>query len=70
MATLTAVARAARKAALAFQARDEAIRAAHSEGATLSAIAAAAGMSKQRAHQIVHAPPTELRHASTARDAP
>lgn len=53
--SLTAVTRAAAKAAQAFQARDDAIRKAHEQGATLAAIADAAGMSRQRVHQIVHA---------------
>ena len=52
---LTSVTRAARKAASALQARDDAIRAAHAEGVTLRAIAAAAGLSHQRVHQIIRA---------------
>jgi hypothetical protein len=56
MAPLTAVTRAARKAALASQARDEAIRKAVAEGQTLRAVAAAAGLSFARIHQIVQKP--------------
>lgn len=52
--TLTAVTRAAAKAAQASQARDEAIRQAHADGATLRAIAQAAGLSFARIHQIVN----------------
>ena len=44
--------RAAHKAALA---RDEAIRVAHRRGHSLRAIAATAGLSFQRVHQIVQA---------------
>lgn len=51
---LTAVTRAARKAALAAQARDDAIRAASAAGETIRAIAAAAGLSPTRVHQILH----------------
>jgi hypothetical protein len=53
-ATLSAVTRAAAKAASASQARDDAIRKAHADGATLRAIAAAAGLSFARIHQIVN----------------
>jgi hypothetical protein len=52
--TITAVARAAAKAAQASQARDDAIRKAHADGATLRAIAVAAGLSFARIHQIVN----------------
>jgi hypothetical protein len=52
-ASLTAVTRAARKAVFASQARDDAIRKAHADGATLRAIAAAAGLSHSRIDQIV-----------------
>jgi hypothetical protein len=55
-ANLTAVTRAARKAVLASQARDEAIRRAAAEGQTLRAIAAAASLSFARIHQIVRKP--------------
>lgn len=55
-ASLTQVTRAARKAALASQARDDAIRKAKSDGATLRAIAEAAGLSFARIHQIVKKP--------------
>lgn len=54
MQPLAAVTRAAAKAASASQARDDAIRAAHENGATIRAIAAAAGISFQRVHQILH----------------
>lgn len=53
-ASLTAVTRAAAKAASALKTRDDTIRRAHAEGATLRAIAAAAGLSHGRIHQIVH----------------
>lgn len=49
---LRRVRRAAHKAALASQERDEAIRAAHQAGSTIRAIAAEAGLSFQRVHQI------------------
>lgn len=56
MATqLTSVTRAARKAVLASQARDDAIRQARAEGHTLRAIAAAAGLSFARIDQICKA---------------
>lgn len=51
---LTAVTRAAAKAASASQARDDAIRDAHAKGATIRAIAEAAGLSHSRVHQILH----------------
>ncbi len=51
---LAAVTRAARKAALAAQARDDAIRAACADGATIRAVAVAAGLSPARVHQILH----------------
>ena len=54
MKELQKVRRAAAKAAQASQERDEAIRAAHSAGATVRAIAAEAGLSHQRIHQILH----------------
>lgn len=50
--TLTAVTRAADKAASALKARDEAIRKAVADGATLRAVATAAGLSFARIHQI------------------
>ncbi len=53
MKSLTEVRRAADKAALASQARDDAIRRASADGQTLRAIAAAAGLSFGRIHQIV-----------------
>jgi hypothetical protein len=49
---LTAVTRAADKAASALRARDDAIRNARTEGHTLRAIAAAAGLSFARIDQI------------------
>jgi hypothetical protein len=52
--TLTAVTRAADKAAAASQQRDDAIRKAHTQGATVRAIAAACGLSSARVHQIIH----------------
>ncbi len=51
---LTAVTRAAAKAASASTNRDDTIRAAHEAGATIRAIAAAAGLSTARVHQIIH----------------
>ncbi len=51
---LTAVTRAAHKAAQASQARDDAIRTAVAGGATLRAVAEAAGLSFARIHQIVN----------------
>lgn len=53
--SLTAVSRAATKAALAAQQRDDAIRQAVKDGATLRAVAQAAGVSYARIHQIVKA---------------
>lgn len=53
-ARLTAVTRAAAKAASASIARDDTIRQAHTDGATIRAIAAAAGLSAARVHQIIH----------------
>ncbi len=53
MPPLTAVNRAADKAASALEARDEAIRKAVADGHTLRAVAAAAGLSFARIHQIV-----------------
>jgi hypothetical protein len=53
-ASLTAVTRAAAKAASASQARDEAIRKAIADGNTLRAVAAAAGLSFARIHQIIN----------------
>lgn len=50
---LNAVRRAADKAAQALVDRDDAIRRAHAQGATLRAIAEAAGLSFARIHQIV-----------------
>ncbi len=52
--TLTLVERAARKAALAAKARDDAIRAASASGETIRAIAVVAGLSPARVHQILH----------------
>lgn len=54
MNPLVAVRRAAVKAAQAAQQRDAAIRAAHEAGATIRVIAAEAGLSHQRVHQILH----------------
>jgi DNA-directed RNA polymerase specialized sigma24 family protein len=54
MQPLTAVTRAAAKAASASQNRDDAIRAAHANGYSIRAIAAAAGLSSTRVHQIIH----------------
>jgi hypothetical protein len=51
---LARVRRAARKAALASEQRDEAIRQAHVAGATIRAIAVEAGLSSARVHQILH----------------
>lgn len=51
---LTAVTRAAAKAASALEARNVAIRAAHERGETIRAVAAAAGLSPARVHQILH----------------
>lgn len=48
------VALAAAKAASASRERDEAIREAHRAGMSLRAIAAEAGLSFQRVHQIIH----------------
>jgi DNA-binding NarL/FixJ family response regulator len=50
---LTRVRRAAERAAAAASERDEAIVDAHKAGLTLKAIAAEAGLSFQRVHQIV-----------------
>jgi hypothetical protein len=50
---LRAVTRAADKAASALKARDDAIREAVAGGATLRAVAGAAGLSFARIHQIV-----------------
>ena len=52
--TLTAVTRAATKAASASRHRDDTIRAAHAQGVTIRAIAEAAGLSSARVHQIIH----------------
>lgn len=51
---LSQVRRAAAKAAQASQDRDDAIREAHAAGETIRAIAAEAGLSHQRVHQILH----------------
>jgi 2-keto-3-deoxy-L-rhamnonate aldolase RhmA len=51
---LQAVTRAAAKAASALKARDAAIRQAVAGGATLRAVAEAAGLSFARIHQIVN----------------
>jgi hypothetical protein len=48
------VAKAADKAATASASRDDAIRAAHTAGNTIRAIAATAGLSASRVHQILH----------------
>jgi hypothetical protein len=53
-ASLSAVTRAAHKAASALEARDDAIRAAVADGRTLRAVAEAAGLSFARIHQIVN----------------
>lgn len=53
-ASLTAVTKAAAKAASASTARDEAIRQAAKDGSTVRAIATAAGLSYARIHQIIH----------------
>lgn len=53
-ATLRRAQRAAQKAALASEQRDEAIRSAHQAGATIRAIAEATGLSSARVHQILH----------------
>jgi hypothetical protein len=52
-APLVKVERAARKAALSLEARDAAIVAAYEAGFTLRQIAAAAGLTNPRIHQIV-----------------
>jgi hypothetical protein len=54
MTTLASVTRAASKAVSAGEARDATIRAAVADGATIRAVAAAAGLSAARVHQIVH----------------
>lgn len=48
------VRRAAAKAASASAARDQAIREAHAAGLSIRTIAAEAGLSFQRIHQILH----------------
>ena len=53
-ARLPRVTRAADKAALALQARNDAIREASENGATIRDIAKAAGISASRVHQIIH----------------
>ncbi len=53
-AALIAVTRAADKAASSSKARDDAIRNAVANGATLRAVAEAAGLSFARIHQIVN----------------
>lgn len=53
-AELGKVRRAAAKAAQASQQRDDAIRAAHVAGETIRVIAAEAGLSSARVHQILH----------------
>ncbi len=53
-ASLTGVKRAAHKAVLASRGRDDAIRLAHENGATIRAIAEAASLSPARVHQILH----------------
>lgn len=54
MTSLTAVTRAAAKAVSASADRDDTIREAHASGATIRAIASAAGISSARVHQIIH----------------
>lgn len=54
MNPLTAVTRAADKAASALEARNAAILEASAAGETIRAIAAAAGLSPARVHQILH----------------
>lgn len=46
--------RAAARAAEAAKARDDTIRAAHTAGHSIRTIAAAAGLSSARVHQIIH----------------
>jgi hypothetical protein len=54
MATLTDVTRFAARAIAASRDRDDIIREAHRSGETIRAIAAAAGISASRVHQILH----------------
>jgi hypothetical protein len=51
---LRTVRRTARKAVLALDARNQAIRDAHAAGATIRAIAVEAELSPARVHQILH----------------
>lgn len=51
---LTKVRRLSVRAVEVMRERDDAIRVAHAEGATLRAIAEVAGLSHGRVHQIVH----------------
>lgn len=52
--TLRRVRQASAKATAASASRDNAIRAAHEAGASIRAIAAEAGLSSARVHQILH----------------
>lgn len=52
--TLESVTKMADEATKAGQARDARIRRAHAEGHSIRAIAAAARLSHQRVHQILH----------------
>lgn len=54
MKSLAKVRKAAHAAVMAACARDIAIREAHEAGETIRAIAAEAGLSHQRVHQILH----------------
>lgn len=54
MVTLTEVTQDATAAIVAATQRDTTIRAAHANGATIRAIATAAGLSPARVHQILH----------------
>lgn len=53
MRPLTVVARAARKAAAAYQARDQAVRDAYDAGESLRAVAEAAGISHEQVRRII-----------------
>lgn len=54
MSPLDRVRRVTARAVIASQERDMAIREAHESGETVRAIAAAAGLSHSRVHQILH----------------